>query len=103
MITRRVAVVKGLIADPVSERVNAESSLLDEADSQNTSIDITADPVAPAEPTDKSWEHETHSHDTLEVIAMLPDDDWIFVEVGDVGATDALRVLLHDQPADVGV
>lgn len=34
---------------------------------------------------------------------MLPDDDGIFVEIGDVGTPDAFGVLLHDHPADVGI
>jgi hypothetical protein len=34
---------------------------------------------------------------------MLPDNNGILVEIGDVGAADALRVLLHDHPAEMAV
>jgi hypothetical protein len=32
---------------------------------------------------------------------MLPDDDGVIVEVGDVGTADALWVLLHDHPSEM--
>jgi hypothetical protein len=34
---------------------------------------------------------------------VLPDNNRIVVQVGDVGAADAAGVLLHDHPADVAV
>jgi len=34
---------------------------------------------------------------------MLPNNNGVLVQVGDVRAADALRVLLHDNPADVRV
>lgn len=43
-----VAVVEGLIAEPVGERVDTESGLLDEEDAEDTAIDETSHPVAPS-------------------------------------------------------
>jgi hypothetical protein len=34
---------------------------------------------------------------------MLPDNDGIVVQVGDVSTANALWVLLHDHPADVRI
>jgi len=34
---------------------------------------------------------------------VLPDDDGVIVQVGDIGATNALGILLHDHPSKVGV
>lgn len=34
---------------------------------------------------------------------MLPDDNGILVQVGDVGAANALGVLLHDHPSEMRV
>lgn len=34
---------------------------------------------------------------------MLPDDDWVFIEIGYVGPTNAFWGLLHDHPAEVAV
>lgn len=34
---------------------------------------------------------------------MLPDNNWIFVQVTDVCASDPLGVLLHDHPAELSL
>jgi hypothetical protein len=34
---------------------------------------------------------------------VLPDNDGVLVEIGDVGTADALGVLLHDHPAKMAV
>lgn len=34
---------------------------------------------------------------------MLPHHNGVFVQVGNIGASNALRVLLHDHPTEVGV
>ena len=34
---------------------------------------------------------------------MLPDNDWVFVEIADVGTANSLWVLLHQHPAEVTV
>lgn len=49
VITRRVAVVEGLVTEPVSKRVDAEGCLLDDEDSQNSSVNEAAHPVTPSE------------------------------------------------------
>ena len=99
MIARRIAVIKRLVPQPVSEGVDAESGLLHEEDTENPRVDEASFPVAPAETRYEHGEDETHHEDYLEVVAMLPDDNGIFVEVGDVGTADAFGVLFHDHPA----
>jgi hypothetical protein len=103
VVAGRVAVVKGLLAEPVGERVDAEGGLLDEADAQDAGVDVAAEPVTPEEAADERREDEAHGHDALDEVAVLPDDDGVLVEVGDVGAAGALGVLLEDHPAEVGV
>ena len=103
VVTGGVAVVEGLVTEPVGERVDAEGGLLDEADSQNTGIDVTTDPVTPAKTADEGREDETHGNDALDEVAVLPDDNRVLVEVGDVGTASTLRVLLEDHPAEVRV
>ena len=34
---------------------------------------------------------------------MLPNNDGVLIQVGDVRPADTLRVLLHDDPADVRI
>lgn len=103
VVTRRVAVIEGLVTKPVGKGVDAESSLLDEADTEDASVDITAHPVAPAEAADKSREDDRHEDNALDEVAVLPNDDGVLVEIGDIGSALALGVLLHDHPADMRV
>lgn len=103
VVTRRVAVVKGLVAEPVSEGVDAEGGLLDEADTKDTTVDETAEEVAPEETTEQSREDESHEDDRLDVVAVLPDDDGVLVQVSDVGTALVLGVLLEHHPPHVRV
>ena len=53
VVARRVAVVEGLVAEPVGQRVDAEGGLLDEAEAQYAGVDIATDPVTPAQAADE--------------------------------------------------
>ena len=103
MVTRRVAVIEWLVAEPVGQRVDAESGLLNEEDAENPGVDEATEPITPKETRNERREDETHEKNDLEVVLVLPDDNWIFIEVGDVGTADSLWVLLHDHPAKVRV
>jgi len=103
VISWRVAVVEWLVTEPVCQRVDAESSLLDEEDSENSSVDETSLPVSPSETTDETGEDHSHEDNGLNVVAMLPDNDGVIVQIGDVGTADTLWVLLHDHPSDMRV
>lgn len=103
VVTRRVSVVERLLTDPVGKRIDAEGSLLDDEDTKDTSINETTDPITPAETSNESREDEAHTDDTLEEVLVLPDDNGVLVQIGDVSATHALGVLLEDHPAKVRV
>lgn len=103
MVARAVAVVKRLLTEPVGQGVDAESGLLDEEDTQNASIDVAAKPVTPADASNQSREDKGHKDDTLYEVPVLPDNDGVLVEIGDIGTTSTLRVLLDDHPANVAV
>lgn len=77
--------------------------MLDEEDSKNSGIDETAPPITPSETCTDGWQDQTHEKDDLEVILVLPDDDGVLVEIGDVGASNTLWVLLHKHPSEVGI
>lgn len=98
-----VAVVEGLVTEPVGQTVDTECCLLDEEDAEDTSIDITTPPVTPTETGNQGREHYAHEDDGLDEVEVLPDDDGILVEVGDIGSADSLGVLLHHHPTDVAV
>lgn len=98
-----VAVVEGLVTEPVSERVDAEGGLLDEEDAEDTSVDVATHPVTPAKSSDECREDQAHEEHDLEVVLVLPDDDGVLVQVGDVGTADTLGVLLHEHPSEMAV
>jgi len=77
--------------------------LLDEEDSEDTSVDEATHPVSPSKTGYETGEDHSHEDDGLDVVAMLPDNDGVIVQIGDVGSTNALWVLLHDHPSDVRV
>ena len=103
VVTGRVAVVEGLVAEPVGKRVDAEGGLLDEEDAEDTGVDEPALPIVPEKTGDGRREDQTHEDDDLDVVLVLPDDDGVLVQVGDISAADALGVLLHDHPAKMRV
>lgn len=103
MVSGAVSVVEGLLAKPVSETVDAEGGLLNNKDTEDSSVDESAKPVTPAEASNKRGEEESHEDDTLHKVPVLPNDYGILIQIGDVGTTNSLRILLHDHPADVAV
>lgn len=87
----------------MSKRVDAEGGLLDEEDAEDTGVDETSHPVTPTKTSDQAWEDQAHEEDGLEVVSVLPDNDWVVVEVRDIGTTNTLWVLLHEHPSEVRV
>lgn len=103
VIPRRVAVIKGLITKPMGQRVDAEGSLLNEEYTEDTGIDKPTDPVTPPETSNKSWEYQSHEDNNPEVVLVLPNDNRILVQVGNVGSANPLGVLLHNHPPQMRV
>lgn len=87
----------------MGEGVDAEGGLLNEKDAEDTGIDEATGPVVPAETANEGGNNQSHGDDRLDVVAVLPNDNGVIVEIGDVGTADTAGVLLHDHPADVAV
>ena len=87
----------------MGERVDAECGLLDEEDSEDASVDEAAQEVIPNKAAEDGGEEEAHEEDDLEVMTVLPNDDWVFIQVTDINAACTLWVLLHDHPSEVRV
>lgn len=103
MVTRRIAVVKGLISQPMGERVDAKGSLLDEEDPKDATVNEATQPIAPSKAADKGGEDKAHEEDDLEVVTVLPNHNGILIKIGNVGTADALGILLHQHPTKVRV
>jgi hypothetical protein len=92
-----------LVTKPVGQGVDAESGLLNEEDSEDTSVDESTHPVTPAESGNEAREDHSHEDNALDVVAVLPDNDRVVIQIGDIGTTNALWVLLHDHPSEMRV
>ena len=103
VITRRVAVIEWLITEPMCQRVDTEGSLLNDENSENSRVDESSPPISPSEAGNQRRENHAHEDNALDVVSVLPDNDGIIVEVGDVGTADSLWVLLQQHPSEVRV
>lgn len=103
VITGGVAIIEGLVTEPMGERVDTEGSLLNEADAKDAAIDEAAHIIAPQKSTEDGGEDQSHDDDTLEIVAVLPDDNGVLIEIGNVGTARALGVLLENHPAKMRV
>ena len=103
VVARRITVVEGLLSDPVGERVDAESGLLDEENAEDAGVNETAKPVIPTEAADSRGEDKRHSDNGLQIVLVLPDYNGILVQICDIGAAHLLGVLLENHPANVRV
>ena len=101
VVARRITVIEWLFTEPVSERVDAESGLLNEEDAEDATVDKSTPPITPSEASDKHREDQTHEEHDLEVVLVLPDNDRVFIEIRDIGPANSFRVLLHQHPAEV--
>lgn len=100
VVSRRVAVIKGLVTEPMGQAIDAEGGLLNEEDTKDSGIDEATNPVIPQKSTGDGGNNKGHGDDALEVVLMLPDNNRILVQVGDIGTSDPPGVLLHDHPAN---
>ena len=103
MITGRVAIIEGLVPKPMCERVDTEGSLLNEEDAEDASIYVSAHPVTPTNAGNERGENKAHEEDDLEIVLVLPNNDWILVQITDIGTANTLGVLLHDHPSKVRI
>jgi hypothetical protein len=71
--------------------------LLDKKDTKNASIDKSADPVVPEDARHGGREDETHHQCYFDVVAVLPDNDSILIQIRDVSSTDPLGVFYISQ------
>jgi len=103
VIPRGVAVIEGLVSQPVGQGVHAKGGLLDKKYAEDARIDEASPPVSPTQASHQHGDDKTHDQNHFEVVAMLQHDDGVLVQIGDVGPANAFRVLLHDHPANMGI
>lgn len=103
MVAGRAPVVEGLVAKVMSEAVDGEGALLNGDDAEDASVDEPALPIPPAEPRYQGRHDPGEEYRYRGIVLVLPDDEGVIREVGDVGATVLLVVLVEEEPAHVCV
>jgi hypothetical protein len=103
VVSGRIAIVEWLITEPVCQGVDAEGSLLNKENTEDSSVDESTPPISPSKTSDKAGKDHAHENDHLDVVTMLPDNDRIVVQVRNVGTANALWVLLHNHPSEMRV
>lgn len=101
MIAGRAPVVERLIAKVVPEAVDSEGALLNRHDSEDTSVDEPAFPIPPAKPRDQGRHDPGEEYRNGGIVLVLPYNEWVVGEVGDVGASVFFVILVEKQPAHV--
>ena len=97
------SVVERLVTQVVGQRVDAESSLLDGGSSQDTSVHQTTPEVVPHVVAEHSGQDECGEDHDWDEVSVLPADNPIVHQVGDIGSSSVLWVWLQQHPAHVGV
>jgi hypothetical protein len=92
-----------LVTQPMGKGIDTKSRLLKEEAPQDTRIDQAAFPITPTQSGDHHWEKHSESKNEFTIVFMLPHDDWVLVQVGDICPTTILGVLLQRHPHKVGV
>ena len=100
MVAGCMLVVKRGITKPVSQRIDTERRVMNEAQPENASINVATTGVAPEEPGNHSGDDETHEEDERDVMAVLPFDDVVLAQITDVGNA-RLSAGLDKHPTDM--
>ena len=74
MVARSMLVIERSLSKPMSERVDAESRLVNEEESSGTGEEESSTVIVPSESSDQGREDESHTDDEVNVPLVLPSD-----------------------------
>jgi len=100
VITRGVLVVERSVTEPMGEGVYAERRVVNESQPGGSGKEESAPPVSPTETGDEGRDEPTHGQHQREVVDVLPPNDLVASQVGDIGGSD-LGSWLEDHPSDM--
>lgn len=95
-----VLVIERRVSEPVGERVDAEGRVVDEEKSGGSGEEETSAVIVPSESSDEGGENESHPDDEVDVPTVLPLDDFVLRQIGNVGDS-RLSAGLDEHPSDV--
>jgi len=103
VIAGRVTVVKWLVSEPMSKRVDTEGCLLHKENPEDAGVDKSTNPITPAQSSNEARKDETHEDHNSKIVLVLPDNNGVLVQVRNIGTSNTLRVLLKNHPSHMGV
>jgi len=74
MVARSMLVIERSLSKPMSERVDAESRVVNEEESSGTGEEESSTVIVPSESSDQGREDESHTDDEVNVPLVLPSD-----------------------------
>jgi hypothetical protein len=75
---------------------------MDEEQTCSTTIKVATLPVTPAKAGNESGEDEPHEEEQVDVVLVLPPDDFVLAQVTDIGNT-RLATWLEEHPANMSM
>ena len=75
VISRRVSVIVWLVPKIMRERVGTESCLIDKESANDSSLDESSTPVAPAQICHRSGKERPHAQSRNDIDVVLPHDN----------------------------
>jgi hypothetical protein len=103
VIFGRMSIIERLISKIMSKRVDTESGMVNKDKSTNPGKVKSTSPISPEKTGDGSGDKESHDEDDESVVLVLHANEFIRVEIGDIGSTDAFWVLFENHPAEMGI
>jgi hypothetical protein len=92
-----------LLTQPVGKRIDAEGGLLDKGKSKNSSIYKTTLPITPSQPSNEHREQHPENQDDRSIVLVLPDDDGVLIQIGNIGPATVFGVLIQNHPHEMRV
>ena len=103
VVSRGMSVVKRLVTEPVGKGVDAEGCVVDNDETADTCVIEPTSPIIPEQTGNSSGDEEAHDDDNNAVVLMLHTDKNVGVEIGDIGTSDPLGVLLQEHPSEMSI
>jgi hypothetical protein len=103
VVSWRVSVIEGLVAEVMGKGVDAECGMVDKDESADTGVKESPSPVTPTKTSNDSGEEEAHGEDNDSVILVLHADEGIRIEIRDIGTANTFGVLFEDHPTEMSV
>lgn len=100
VVLRGVLVVEGSLSEPVSERVDAEGRVVNEEKTSGSREEEPSSPISPSKTSYDGREDESHTDDEVHVPTVLPADNLVLGEIGDIGNTGS-ATRLNEHPSNV--